>query len=282
MVAVFGHELSHHRLYSLDSGNYFTAERLLDWCAAQPGCEDPILETGRLYRLHSEIYADMGALRVTGNRDAVISSLIKVSTGLKSVNPLSYLEQTEEILENRREGSDGLTHPELHIRAKALDLLSGKAPKLRALTDLVRGPLDAKRLDLLGQRSLSGAIRRVIDGVLAPAFMRGEYAANLASRYFEDFELSDGGAEAGLAELAAEIAPFAKSCHDALAYVLLDFATADPDGGDIALTWTLDVADRLGLFSVYEPLVRKELKRKKEAISKLRRGAQPNGKTNHA
>jgi hypothetical protein len=276
MLAVFGHELSHHRLYALDSGKYFTAERLLDWCAAQPGCEDPILETGRLYRLHSEIYADMGALRVTGNRDAVISSLIKVSTGLKSVNPLSYLEQTEEILENRREGSDGLTHPELHIRAKALDLLSGEAPELRALTDLVRGPLDAKRLDLLGQRSLSGAIRRVIDGVLAPAFMRGEYAANLARRYFEDFESSDGGAEAGLAELAAEIAPFAKSCHDALAYVLLDFATADPNGGDIALTWTLDVADRLGLFSVYEPLVRRELKRKKDAHAKLRRGAQRN------
>jgi hypothetical protein len=102
---------------------------------------------------------------------------------------------------------------------------------------------------------------------------RGEYAANVARRYFEDFELSDGGAEAGLAELAVEIAPFAKSCHDALAYVLLDFATADPDGGDIALTWTLDVADRLGLFSVYEPLFRKELKRKKDAIAKLRREA---------
>ena len=58
--------------------------------------------------------------------------------------------------------------------------------------------------------------------------------------------------------------------------MLLDFATADPGGGDIALTWTLDVADRLGLFSVYEPLVRRELKRKKDAHAKLRRGAQRN------
>ena len=224
----------------------------------------------------------MGALHVTGNRDAVISSLIKVSTGLKSVNPLSYLEQTEEILERRREGSAGLTHPELHIRAKALDLLSGEAPELSALTELVRGPLDAKRLDLLGQRSLSGVTRRLIDGALAPAFMRSEYAENLARRYFEDYELPNGGAEACLTELAAEIAPFAKSCHDALAYVLLDFATADPDGGDFALTWTLDVADRLGLYSVYEQLVRKELKRKKDAVAKLRRAAQLNGKTSDA
>jgi hypothetical protein len=281
MLAVIGHELSHHHLYTLDGGLYFTAARLLDWCAAQPGCEDSIHETGRLYRLHTEIYADMGALHVTGNRDAVVSSLVKVSTGLKSVNPLSYLEQTEEILEKRR-GSDGLTHPELHIRAKSVDILSGEAPDLNALTMLVRGPLDAKRLDLPGQHSLSGIVRRLVDAVLAPDFMRGEYAANLARRYFEDYEMPAHGPEAGLAGLAAEIAPFAKSCHEVFAYVLLDFATADPEGGDFVLTWTLDVADRLGLFSVYEPLVRKELKRKKDAIAKLRRAAQPNGKISHA
>src|SRR5208282_3412645 len=166
--------------------------------------------------------------------------------------------------------------------AKSVDLLSGEALKLSALTELVRGPLDAKRLDLLGQRSLSGLIRRGIDGVLAPSFMRSEFAVNLARRYFEDYELPDGGAEADLAGLAAEIAPFAKSCHEVFAYMLLDFATADPDGGDFALTWTLDVADRLGLYSVYEPVVRKELKRKKDAIAKLRRGAQPEGKVSHA
>ncbi len=282
MLAVFGHELSHHGLYSLDGGRYFTASRLLDWCAAQPGCDDPIHETGRLYRLHTEIYSDMGALHVTGNRDAVISSLIKVSTGLKSVNPSSYLEQTEEILAKRREGSSGLTHPELHIRAKSVDLLSGDFPDLEALTALVRGPLDARRLDLPGQHNLSGVIRRLVDAVLAPAFMRGEHAANLARRYFEDYDVPAVGPEAGLARLAEKIAPFAKSCHEVFGYVLLDFATADPDGGDFALTWTLDVADRLGLFSVYEPLVRKELKRKKDAIAKLRRDAQPDGKTSHA
>jgi hypothetical protein len=281
MLAVFGHELSHHRLYSLDGRRYFTASRLLDWCAAQPGCEDSIHETGRLYRLHTEIYADMGALHVTGNRDAVISSLIKVSTGLKSVNPASYLEQAEEILEKHREGSAGLTHPELYIRAKATDLLSGEYPDLGALTGLVRGPLDAKRLDLPGQHSLSGIVRRLVDAVLAPDFMRGEYTANLAKRYFEDYEMPGTGPE-GVARLAAEIAPFAKSCHEVFAYVLLDFATADPDGGDFTLTWTLDVADRLGLSGVYEPLVRKELKRKKDAIAKLKRSAQSDGNTSHA
>ena len=119
----------------LDGGLYFTAARLLDWCAAQPGLRDSIHETGRLYRLHTEICADMGALHVTGNRDAVVSSLVKVSTGLKSVNPLYYLEQTEEIVEKRRGKSDGLAHPELHIRAKSVDILSSKSPTLNSLID---------------------------------------------------------------------------------------------------------------------------------------------------
>jgi Peptidase family M48 len=282
MLAVFGHELAHHRLYSLDGRRYFTAARLLDWCAAQPGCEDSIHETGRLYRLHTEIYADMGALHVTGNRDAVISSLIKVATGLKSVNPLSYLEQTEEILQKQSGGSAGLTHPELHIRAKATGLLIGDVPDLIELRELVCGPLDAKRLDLLGQRNLSRIVRRLVDAVLAPDFMRGEHAANLAKRYFEDYEMPDAGLETGLARLAAEVAPFAKSCHEVFGYVLLDFATADPDGGDFVLIWTLDVAERLGLYSVYEPLIRKELKRRKDAIAKLRRSAQLDGETSHA
>jgi hypothetical protein len=282
MLAVFGHELAHHRLYSLDGGRYFTAERLLDWCAAQPGCEDSIHETGRLYRLHTEIYADMGALHVTGNRDAAISSLIKVSTGLKSVSPSSYLEQTEEILEKGGEGSGGLTHPELHIRAKALDLLHGDFPDLEALTALVQGPLDAKRLDLPGQHTLSGVTRRLVDAVLAPDFMRGEHGVTLARRYFEDYETPSDGPEAGLARLAAKIAPFGKSCHELFAYVLLDFATADPDGGEFVLTWTLDVADRLGLSSIYEPLVRKELKRRKADIAKMKRAAQLNGETSNA
>lgn len=131
--------------------------------------------------------------------------------------------------------------------------------------------MDAKRLDLPDQQILSGIARRLVECMLAPAVMRGEYAANLARRYFEDYEMPDAVPEAGLAGLAADIAPFEKSCHEVFAYVLLDSATADPDGGDLALAWTLDAADRLGLVSIYEPLVRKELKRKKDAIAKLRR-----------
>lgn len=284
-LAMLGHEISHHRLYSLDGGRYFTAARFLEWCADQPGCEAPFLETDRLFRLHTEIFADMGALHVTGDRDTVISTLIKVATGLKTVTPSSYLAQADEILEKYRQGSEGVTHPELFIRAKTLDLLNRETPELDAVTALVRGPMEAKRLDLLGQHTLGALTRKLVDRVLAPNVMRGEYSANLAERYFPGYEWTNAAATpaADHADLVNEIAALAKSCHDFLAYVLLDFATVDPDRGDAGLAWTLDLADQIGIFAVYEPVARRELKRKKDELAKLKRSANgKNEKVNHA
>src|SRR5262245_66024007 len=54
MLALLGHEISHHRLYSLDCGQYFTAARFLGWCALHPGCEPSYLERDRRYRIPPE------------------------------------------------------------------------------------------------------------------------------------------------------------------------------------------------------------------------------------
>jgi hypothetical protein len=295
MLAALGHEISHHRLYTLDDGRYFTAERLLEWCAEQPGCDASIIETGRLFRLHTEIFADRGALHVSGDRDTVISTLIKVSTGLKAVSARAYLEQADEILEKYHKGSEELTHPELYIRAKAVDILSGELPDMRRLSPLVCGPLDAKRLDLIGQNRLTALTRRVVDRVLAPEFMRNEYTGNLAERYFPGYKLRDAcliahdnkGVETAdtpdeHAQLTREIEWLTKSCHEILAFVLLDFATVDAESGDAALAWTLDLADQLGFLAVYEPTARKELKRKKDDLAKLKRAAAQNENATHA
>ena len=191
MLALLGHEIAHHRLYTMDGGQYFTAARLLGWCVDQPGCDASFAETDRLFQLHTEIFADMGALHVTGDRDAVIASLIKVTTGLKSVTPSSYLKQAEEILEQYKQGSEGLSHPELFIRAKALDLLAADPPGIGQTELLVRGPIDAKRLDLLGQQALSALSRKLVDRLLTPAFMRNDFTLNLAERYFPGYGESD-------------------------------------------------------------------------------------------
>ena len=272
MLALLGHEISHHHLYCLDAGDYFTAARLLEWCTQQPGCEASYLETDRLYRLHTEIFADMGALHVTGERDAVISCLIKVATGLKKVTSSSYLQQADEILKQYKQRSEGVTHPEMFIRAKALDLLTADPPKLEEVATLVRGPIDTKRLDLVAQHALCALTRKLLDQILTYSFMRGEYTANLAERYFPGYKWSDAVHSAeDHADLAEEIAAMARSCHDFLAYVLLDFATVDPEGGETALALTLQLAERVGLLPIYEPIARKELKRKKDDLANLKR-----------
>lgn len=281
MLALLGHEIAHHCLYTMDGGQYFTAARLLGWCVEQPGCEAAFAETDRLFRLHTEIFADMGALHVTGDRNAVIASLIKVMTGLKSVSPSAYLEQTEEILEKYQQGSQELSHSELFIRAKALDLLAVDPPGVGQTELLVRGPIDAKRLDILGQQALSALSRKLVERLLMPAFMRNAYTLNLAERYFPGY--GEGDAEpiederavskSAAATLKSEVAATAKSCHDYFAYLLLDFATVDPESGDAQLAWSLDLASQAGIFAVYEPVARKELKRKKDELTKLKRGA---------
>jgi hypothetical protein len=277
MLALLGHEIAHHRLYTMDGGQYFTAARLLGWCVDQPGCDASFAETDRLFQLHTEIFADMGALHVTGDRDAVIASLIKVTTGLKSVTPSSYLKQAEEILEQYKQGSEGLSHPELFIRAKALDLLAADPPGIGQTELLVRGPIDAKRLDLLGQQALSALSRKLVDRLLTPAFMRNDFTLNLAERYFPGYGESDAepveGDNTEAKALKAEVTATAKSCHDYFAYLLLDFATVDPECGDAHLAWSLDLATQIGIFPVYEPIARKELKRKKDELLKLKRGA---------
>jgi Zn-dependent protease with chaperone function len=282
MLALLGHEIAHHRLYTMEGGQYFTAARLLGWCVDQPGCEAAFAETDRLFQLHTEIFADLGALHVTGDRDAVIASLVKVTTGLKSVSPNAYLEQAEEILEKYSQGSEGISHPETFIRAKALDLLAADPPGIGQTELLVRGPIETKRLDILGQQALSATSRRLVDRLLTPSFMRNDYTLNLAERYFPGYgeagvapfpEDGTPEAKAEAAGLKAEVAATAKSCHDYFAYLLLDFATVDPDCGDAHLAWSLDLAGQIGIFPVYEPIARKELKRKKDELTKLKRGA---------
>lgn len=281
MLALIGHEISHHRLYTMEGGQYFTVSRLLGWCLDQPDCDAALAETDRLFRLHTEIFADMGALHVTGNRDAVIASLIKVTTGLKSVSPAAYLEQTEEILEQYKQGSEGLSHPELFIRAKALDLLAAERPALAQTELLVRGPIDARRLDILGQQMLSDLSRRIADCLLAPDFMRNEFTLNLAERYFEGYGeaheepiVNDSAdAKSKTSDLKVELSGMARSCHEYFAYLLLDFATVNPESDDLHLAWSLDFASQIGLFPVYEPIARKELRRKKDEMLKLKRGA---------
>src|SRR5260370_1076665 len=77
-------------------------------------------EAARHYQLYTEILADRGSFCVTRDVNPVIAGLVKIQTGLSQVSPASYLKQAEEIFSKGNVATEGLSHPEAFIRARAL------------------------------------------------------------------------------------------------------------------------------------------------------------------
>ena len=78
------------------------------------------------------------------------------------------------------------------------------------------------------------------------------------------------------ADIPPHVAEAIKSLHPDLKRSIKSAIRAiavDPECGDAQLAWSLDVAGQAGIFAVYEPIARKELKRKKDELTKLKRGA---------
>ena len=280
LLALFGHELAHHKLFSLQQGHFFSTARLLDWCCNQPDCPPSYFESYRLYQIYTEIFADMGALQVSENLESSVSCLVKVSTGLKEVSALSYLSQAEEILKQHNSGSEGLSHPEIFLRARVLEIISRHDAQAidsqdndsqQQIRSLVERATDVKQLDILGQKQLSKVTRKLIDVFTSEKFLRTEPVEILARQYFPSFEWCEPVAETK--NLADEIALLSDSSKDYLCYVLLDFATVDVDGEDVDLAASLIFSEHIGIFELYEPIARKELKRKKADLAKLKRHA---------
>lgn len=280
LLALFGHELAHHKLFSLQQGHFFSTARLLDWCCNQPDCPPSYFESYRLYQIYTEIFADMGALQVSENLESSVSCLVKVSTGLKEVSALSYLSQAEEILKQHNSGSEGLSHPEIFLRARVLEIISRhdaqaidsqEKDSQQQIRSLVERAIDVRQLDILGQKQLSKVTRKLIDVFTSEKFLRTESVEILARQYFPSFKWCEPVAETK--SLADEIVLLSDSSKDYLCYVLLDFATVDVDGEDVDLAASLIFSEHIGIFELYEPIARKELKRKKADLAKLKRHA---------
>ncbi|HTF43051.1 MAG TPA: M48 family metalloprotease, partial [Terriglobales bacterium] len=79
---VLGHELAHYVLWSESARRFQVVDRIAQAMAGDPRAEVSHVESARLMRLYTEIYADRGALLVTGDPTTVISGLIKLQTGL--------------------------------------------------------------------------------------------------------------------------------------------------------------------------------------------------------
>ncbi len=272
LLSVLGHELSHYDLFSLADGEFLTADQVLAAMANHERAHPSHFQTARLFQLYSELQADRGSLRVSGRIEDAVSGLVKVHTGLAEADAAAYFRQAEEIFAGGEARTEGISHPELFIRARALRLWSERGAEAEAeIARMIEGPASIDRLDLTGQERLSALTRRLLGVLLAPAWFRSAPALAHARLFFEDF--APGSPEQEDSLVFDELRACGAGIRDYLCYVLLDFAAVDPDLEEAPLAAAHAAGERLGIDARLEELALKELpltKKKLAAVKKDR------------
>ena len=265
---VIGHELAHYRLWQESDGRFFQTDRITQAMAVEPRAGASHVETARLLRLYTEIYADRGALAVTGDAGPVISGLVKLGTGLAQVDPVAYARQAEEIFARVKVKTEGVSHPETFIRTRAVGLWAARDPKADAeVRRMIEGAPSLDKLDLLGQVRFRDWTRRWLRLLLRATWFQTETVRAHARMFFPDFTFApDGHADAGL---MAELTEMPVGVRDYFCYLLLDFAAVDPEIEDEPLKEAHRLARQLEWDDRLETLSVKELKLKKRDAKKL-------------
>lgn len=272
LKALIGHELGHRLLWEQWDGDCQVALQTLEALANDPAASPVYAATARLYSLYSELFCDRAAWLATQDVLATVSMLVKVLTELKDVSAESYLRQADEIFSQEQAKTEGLTHPEGYIRARALRLWVEQGDRAASAIDaMLAGPLALRDLDLLGQKRAAIITRRLIDQLLAPAWFQTERVLVHARSFFEDYappgpEQADESLASDVC-LASEGATTDAALQDYYAYVLLDFATVDRDLEELPLAAALLLARRLGLAERFKQIALKEMKLTKKRFN---------------
>lgn len=264
-IALLGHELAHYKLWSIDGGAYHVATTILDHALAYPGTANSHAETARVYRLHTELYADRGGAVAAEAPGPAIATLIKTMTGLLNVDADSYLRQAAE-LEGQNLSSQGDTHPEIFMRAQALDQWWRSDEGLEAwLEKRIRGPLSIDTLDLPRQHEMTALTRAFLARLAAdPAAASDAIAAQL-KRYFPDW----GPAETAATDEALSPDRFDAPTRDYLVALSVDLAMADPDSRDAMLVAGARLAQVYDGLEAFRGALKRDLKMNKRESDKL-------------
>ena len=272
LLAIIGHELSHVKLYSELNGDIEIADRMITAIANHQGSTSAHYETARLFKLYTEIFCDRGAYIVTGNYAPIISSLVKISTGLQKVNADSYIKQAEEIFAaDANTKTSGVSHPENFIRARAIWLWHTKGNQAESIISrMIEGNTNLDELDLFSQQRISLITEQLIILLLQPKWMQTAQTIALAKQYFGTFELDKSPSKA---VLISQTENLYGNLQDYLAYVLYDFATTDKSLEDIPLGYCFFLADELKLEKPFANTVKKERKLTDKKINALKKQA---------
>jgi Peptidase family M48 len=269
LLAVFGHELAHHRLWSMDDSSHLIAERMFS--ALSTESTDPIIaETLRRLSLTTELFADRGALLACGELHSSIRALVSATTSMRSVNAEAYLAQAEEVIGADTRLSSSTSHPETFLRALALrDVANGNEELSSIVNAALFGPIDLDRLDVLARRTLEQATRSVIEWMLSPVWMRTETILSHARTFFADLtSLTLPSGE--ISALLPTLPPMTDGTQRYLCYVLADLATVDSELEDAPLQRVAELVSALGLREFWEVILKKDLRRKPAEIDALK------------
>lgn len=270
LTCVLGHELLHFGL--LESWQeYLIASQILSAMVQDSEASLSHIASARLFGLYTEVYCDRGSCLAGGDLAMTITALAKIETGVADVSAESFLRQTDEIFSKGHPVTEGVTHPETFIRAKAIKLWT-EQPQQAAIeiARIIEGPVSLENLDLLGQVKVSGLTRRLIAQVLRPSWMRTEATMAHARLFLDDLQPATKPDETLKEDLQGDD----RKMRDYYCYVLLDFAVADRDLEEAPLAAALLMSDDLGLGERFRQLAVKELSLRKKQMEALERDAE--------
>lgn len=290
LSAVLAHELAHHELLSLQDGAFLVAEQLLAAMLADPAADVPHERTWRCWRLYTELHCDRRAAQATGDMDACVRALVKLETGLKSVSAESYLQQAAEVLAGGPQTSEGVTHPEMFIRAHALQLWHTDPDAVdHQLQAMIEGPLQLGQLDLLSQRRMVQLTQDLVAQYLKPPWLQTELMLSHARRFSEDAAdvrsflkakwnavvsgdssaSENAAADLHVANLKLNLQQCDSELRKYFCYVLLDFVTCDFELEEGPLAAAFSLTEQLGLLEEFRHLSAQELKLGKRTLQKI-------------
>lgn len=265
LLALMGHELAHYKLWSAEDEAFYSASRILDNALSYPEATLSHRETARLLSLNTELYADRGATLAAGEVGPAISVLVKVMTGMNAVDPDAYLRQAEELEASARK-SEGFSHPETFLRARALDLWWKSDPRLESWIDTsLLGPISIEGLDLMRQRELTQMTQGFFARFLRDIRVDSPHVLTQIRSYFPAFQPTDPPLD--LARISGDRIDDATRGY--FVALMLDCAMADPEARDTVMQSVAKISREIGAADKLKTMLRQDLKWTKIQIDRV-------------